>query len=78
MSASLPADFPTLEVWDSAEREALAGQLESERVRLTRVFHVAKEEQRPVIWKNARFDMQKIDKISTWLHNIGKDPRVTW
>ena len=72
------ADYPTLEVWDTTDRDALASQLESERVRLTDVFHLAREEKRPVIWKNARFDMKKVDRITGWLHQIRKDPRITW
>ena len=36
------------------------------------------EENRPVLRKNAEFDMQKLDKINHWINQIYKDGRRTW
>lgn len=73
-----PADYPALEVWDTSELDAFEDQLKAERERLGEVFRIAKEEKRKVIWKNAQFDLKKVDRIEGWIREIRKDTRRTW
>ena len=73
-----PADHPALEVWDTSELDAFEDQLKAERERLGEVFRIAKEEKRKVIWKNAQFDLKKVDRIEGWIREIRKDTRRTW
>ena len=60
---TLRTDYRTLEVWDSSRLEELEGVLATETQRLQGVYHIAKEEKRPVIWKNAQFDLKRIEKV---------------
>ena len=72
------ADYPALEVWDTSELDAFEDQLKAERERLGEVFRIAKEEKRKVIWKNAQFDLKKVDRIEGWIREIRKGTRRTW
>ena len=77
-STALLADYPALEVWDTPELDTFGDQLKAERERLSEVFRIAKEEKRKVIWKNAQFDMKKVDRIEGWIKEIRKDERRAW
>ena len=68
----------TLEVMDTAELVALNGNLSLERKRLRELYRIAKEERRPVIAKNAQFDLMRIDKCERWIRSVMKDTRRTW
>ena len=67
-----------LEVYDSSELDALETHLDTERVRLRDTYRIAKEEQRKVIWKNAQFDLKRIDTVEQWVTQVRKDTRRTW
>eukprot|EP00962_Isochrysis_galbana_P015809 scaffold4526_cov89-Isochrysis_galbana.AAC.3 len=73
-----PAEYATLEVWDTSEVDALAGHLKRERARLFEVYRVAKEEQRKVVWKDAQFDLRRLDRLEGWVEQVRKDPRRAW
>jgi len=68
----------TLEVMDTAELMALNKHLSYERKRLRELYRIAKEERRPVIAKNAEFDLMRIDKCERWIRHVLKDTRRTW
>ena len=72
------ADYKSLEVWDTADVVRLEEQLADERGRLLQVYAKAKHEERPVIWKNAKFDVTKVDRILGWLKTIQSDQRREW
>jgi len=78
LSSGLFADYPALEVWDTTEVDALAEHLKSERLRLHEVYRVAKEEQRKVLWKDAQFDLKRMDRLEKWILHVKKDGRRTW
>ena len=63
---------------DTAELVALNGNLSLERKRLRELYRIAKEERRPVIAKNAQFDLMRIDKCERWIRSVMKDTRRTW
>ena len=71
-------DYRTLEVWDSSRLEELEGVLATETQRLQGVYNIAKEEKRPVIWKNAQFDLKRIEKVAKMIKLVRKDERRTW
>jgi hypothetical protein len=73
-----PAEYATLEVWDTSEVDALAAHLKRERARLFDVYRVAKEEQRKVVWKDAQFDLRRLDRLEGWVEQVRKDPRRAW
>ena len=78
MNASYFPDYATLEVWDTAEVDALAEHLKQERMRLFNVYRVAKEEQRKVVWRDAQFDLRRLDRLEGWVAQVKKDPRRNW
>ena len=74
----VPADYRTLEVWDSSELRSLQELLTAERERVVEQRGVAKEQQRKVLRVDCDLDLKRIDKIDRWLENIYKDARRTW
>ena len=72
------AEYTTLEVQDTEELKGLQTQIQAECERLVGVRDTAKAENRPVLRKNAEFDMKKLVKISHWINTIYKDDRRTW
>tara|TARA_B110001452_G_scaffold192590_1_gene162606 strand:+ start:501 stop:698 length:198 start_codon:yes stop_codon:yes gene_type:complete len=65
-------------VQDTDELKQLQASIEAETQRMVAVMDTAKEENRPVLRKNAEFDMKKLDAISHWINQIYKDGRRTW
>jgi hypothetical protein len=61
-----------------SELDALAAHLKRERARLFEVYRVAKEEQRKVVWKDAQFDLRRLDRLEGWVERVRKDPRRAW
>ena len=63
---------------DTEELRQLQTSLEAESARLVTVRDTAKQESRPVLRKNAEFDMKKLVAINEWINTIYKDERRTW
>ena len=63
---------------DTEELKVLQTKIGSECERLVVVRDTAKQENRPVLRKNAEFDMKKLVTINHWIHTIYKDGRRTW
>lgn len=63
---------------DTDELKQLQANIEGETQRMVTVRDSAKEENRPVLKKNAESAMLKLGRINDWISQIFKDARRTW
>ena len=71
-------DYKTLVVWDSHELDQLEKNLLDEKQRLFLVYEKAKIEKRKVVWKNAQFDLKRIERVVDTISKVRKDPDREW